>query len=445
MKVASLKLRELGDEKEQIYYQELRIAALLHDIGHGPLSHLFDKFLMSRKSFFTFIENDEYLKTHKASFELICPPKTPVEHEHMSCIFVFTILNELKKQLKLNKKKFSPSAQTIIKLISPERVVKLIEPKFIIDHNFIDSKGNNYTNFFSNIISAFPLDADRMDYLLRDSYFSGVNYGFYDINRLFASFMATHEQNIVNLTIKESGLDSVLRFIQSRTHLYNQVYFHKTNRAANTMLSAATETKRGSIKLLDNKNIVELENFYIKNSDEYFITETSKKILTSSNIEKEILEELTSRKLFKRLFEHKIILSSGSFKIKKAKIDEIINRIKEKLYQLQGQNKFAFIDSFSNEAFKDSTKKAIKIAKKDKQNGKYNTDINWHDLNLEFENADLISIMVRIYLRRTFSNPNEFKIMKNEILRYINIETKELEAIKEYKRKPQIKYIIIRP
>ena len=63
-----------------------------------------------------------------------------------------------------------------------------------------------------------------MDYLLRDSYFAGVTYGVYDMNRIYSSFQAAHTAvNGVGLCVRESGFDSVLRFIQCRTHASSHI------------------------------------------------------------------------------------------------------------------------------------------------------------------------------------------------------------------------------
>lgn len=263
------------EDREEIYYQELRLAALLHDIGHGPLSHLFDEFAISKDSFLKIVKESRVLKNYYSEFEkLITANKNKVEHEIISCAFIFILIDELKTRHITDEHKFSPSAKIIIESLSAERIVKLIEPDFENLEEFTDLKENNYTSFFSRIITSFPIDADRMDYLLRDSYFSGVTYGIYDINRIFASFMATKDgANNVFLAYKESGLDSMLRFIQSRSHLYNQVYFHKTNRSANSMLAYASRSSEISgIKLLDKRTTIQsLMDFYIKNSDEVFL------------------------------------------------------------------------------------------------------------------------------------------------------------------------------
>ncbi|WP_089059394.1 HD domain-containing protein [Flavobacterium plurextorum] len=416
------------EEREEVYYQELRLAALLHDIGHGPLSHLFDKFAISKDAFLKIAEESKVLKNYYSAFEkLIAANKNKVEHEIISCAFIFILIDELKMRHITDEHKFSPSAKVIIESLSAERIVKLIEPDFENLQEFTDSKENNYTSFFSRIITSFPIDADRMDYLLRDSYFSGVTYGIYDINRIFASFMATKDaDNNVYLAYKESGLDSMLRFIQSRSHLYNQVYFHKTNRSANSMLAYASASSKtlGTKFLEKSKTIQELMDFYIKNSDEVFLNYTAKKEVVMQDSEKEVLEELLKRKLFKRVYQVKIILTRDNFD-DFDKIEKIKEAINERLKPLVADDIFATTDIYENKTFKDSDIKCIQIAQK--SNGGYEFNAQWESVNKEFSLMNMNVVMVRIYLRRTFTSSNDFEKKKEIIKQIVSAEISELE------------------
>lgn len=415
---------------ESLYYQELRLAALLHDIGHGPLSHLFDEFAISKDSFLFIIKDSIILKKYYDGFKkLIESNKNKVEHEAISCAFIFLMIDELKKENIHDPNKFSQSVQSLISKISAERIVKLIEPTFIQLEDFKDSDNNNYTLFFSHIISAFPIDADRMDYLLRDSYFSGVTYGIYDINRIFSSFMATADNKNVYLTYKESGLDSMLRFIQSRSHLYNQVYFHKTNRAANTMLAYSSRSiKKSNFKLLNkSKDLKDLKDFYIKNSDELFLNYRIRKDVTKNDTEKEVLDELLNRKLFKRVYQVKIVLTENN--LNDTNIEEIKlikDKIDEKLNTLCSNSIYAASDLYQNNTFKESDKKSIKIAMK--KDIKYEFKEKWKNVNKEFSIMNMNVIMVRIYIRRTFQNSIDYEKKRKLILKTVLEETLKLES-----------------
>ena len=79
------------------------------------------------------------------------------------------------------------------------------------------------------------LDADRMDYLLRDAYFTGTTYGEFDLERIFRT-LRIHDGS--KLVIKESGVYAVENYIMSRYHMYWQVYYHPTARSYEYLLHA---------------------------------------------------------------------------------------------------------------------------------------------------------------------------------------------------------------
>jgi HD superfamily phosphohydrolase len=76
------------------------------------------------------------------------------------------------------------------------------------------------------------LDADRMDYLLRDAYFTGVNYGMFDLERILR-VMRPHKGHIV---VKDSGMHAVEDYLMSRYQMYWQVYFHPVTRGSEILL-----------------------------------------------------------------------------------------------------------------------------------------------------------------------------------------------------------------
>ena len=163
-----------GDEDK---VQQLRLAALLHDIGHGPFSHLFEEVLMEKHN---------------------------MNHEDMGK----QIISRSEISDILGKQGYNSS--DICKL----------------------SFGQSNIQFFNEIISG-TLSADMMDYLPRDGLFTGVEYGKIDYHRLISSFEVTTDGH---LAINKSALYSLESMLISRYEMYKAVYFHKTVRSAEVML-----------------------------------------------------------------------------------------------------------------------------------------------------------------------------------------------------------------
>lgn len=401
-------------KNEPLLIQELRLAALLHDVGHGPMSHKFDEYTITGTELFEIIKSDSDLKVYLKSFEkLLAGHHTKkIEHEVVSSVFIIKLLAELKRVAINFDGKFNEKQKDIITQINPARIIKMIEPTFdAIDK--IEFDGIDYTNFFSSIISSFPLDADRMDYLYRDSYFSGVKYGLYDLSRLLMSFIPVNEKKIISLAIKESGIDSVIRFIQSRTHLYNQVYFHKTNRASNCMLDFACRKIDKLTAIINAKNYQELENFYWTNSDELFLWNTlSQKITTVKEIE--VLNELLTRKLWKRVYQKKIVTTPTDKRDIAIKLKDIKEKISNAITVLEKLGIDVAVDNFPNKVFKGYEKSKIKIARK--IDSDYIIETDWKTFNKELKILECEVYMFRIYLRRQFTTPEMFVDNKKKVL-----------------------------
>src|SRR5699024_311748 len=77
------------------------------------------------------------------------------------------------------------------------------------------------------------IDADRMDYLQRDAYFTGVEYGKFDIDRLLRVMIPTQDE----ILIKETGMHAVEDYLMSRYQMYWQVYFHPVSRGGEVLLT----------------------------------------------------------------------------------------------------------------------------------------------------------------------------------------------------------------
>lgn len=160
-------------------------AGLLHDVGHGPFSHVMEKFF----------------RRH---------------HEEWSAAIVLDEETEINAVLRA----FDPEL--------PGRVVKVLreetEPRWL--HSLVSSQ----------------LDADRFDYLIRDAHMTGVKYGVFDLERLLLLLRISEDgQRIV---VAAKGLLPIEKYLQSRYQMYRQVYFHKTVTCAEAMLMGLLDRAR---------------------------------------------------------------------------------------------------------------------------------------------------------------------------------------------------------
>ena len=173
--------------------QELRLAALLHDIGHGPFSHVFEPLMIRHLG-----------RTHE---DLV--PWLVAETEISS---------------RLEKAGFNP-----------KRIGQLA----------IGRLGDKRRPFLDQVISS-SVDVDKMDFLVRDSFHTGAGYGSIDVNRL----LYTMDVLDGNLAVDGTAVATLESFLLARLESFRTVYFHRTSRAVQIMIVKALEAAKDELGLL---------------------------------------------------------------------------------------------------------------------------------------------------------------------------------------------------
>ena len=169
MRNALHELKNKGVEITQAEEQAAKIAILLHDIGHGPFSHALENVLLEG-----------------------------MHHETISLLLMKELNKQLDGQLQMA----------------------------------LDIFTNEYPKKFLHQLISGQLDVDRMDYLTRDSFFSGVSEGVIGYDRILKMLTVHHGE----LMVEEKGIYSIEKFLVSRRLMYWQVYLHKTVICAEQML-----------------------------------------------------------------------------------------------------------------------------------------------------------------------------------------------------------------
>lgn len=379
--------------------QELRLAALLHDLGHGPMSHQFDSFMFSKEDF------QEFFGSDFPEIAALIKDGKSVEHEHISLLFIKAIYGSLTKEQQSE--------------VNIDNVLAIIEKDFKSDNVCLDIETEhgslNILPLLTSIISSCPIDADRMDYLLRDSYFSGVKCGIYDHNRLFMSMVPVQWNGGIYLAYKESGLDSIVEFINARANLFGQVYYHKTNRSFSSMLSKVCNlAKQASpdVDLFDftlpsdaekTSYLEQIQDFYENNSDDYFLNDQLAVAIQGNDVATEVNNDIVHRKPWDKVYESKLFPECLSITdvINQKTIDDLKLAINHMIIVQGIDDKRFTIDVMTDNAFKDIAKTEIKLLEK-QLDGKYSIKA-FKDSNEKLSRYQSIKCFIRIFAHHSIS------------------------------------------
>lgn len=289
-------LRLKGVEINNGEYEASQIATLLHDIGHGPFSHALEETLLDQ-----------------------------VKHESLS----FQFMKEMNKQ-------FNGQLDLTLQIFQ-----------------------NTYKRKFFHQLVSSQLDADRLDYLRRDSFFTGVSEGSIGVDRIVAMLNVKDDQ----LVVQEKGIYSIENFLNARRLMYWQVYLHKTavsaermlvnliNRAQYLINSGSNLTCSESLKLFLGKQHT-IEDFKQKSVLDSFGQMDDNDIWGAiklwQNHSDKILSTLCKMLLNRNLFQ--IILSNHP--IQKAVVEDVRSEICKQYDVLRKDASFLFSHgTVSNEAY----------------------------------------------------------------------------------------------
>jgi len=233
----------LTSDIDQDSIQELRLAALLHDVGHGPFSHMYEEVLAERGE---------------------------VTHEDISRrIILETSIGDIVEDNGFSRHRLSSLA--VGRLTSGAQ--------------------------FKNEIIAGGLSADMMDYLLRDSYFTGVEYGTVDVNRVVDSLQCVGG----HLAIDEAALYAFEALLLARYEMFKAVYFHRTVRAAELMLVHSMQLADAALRLTDLSDLSK----YLELTDEIVLQRLATLEGSTSELReaRRLALDFRNRKLVKCVFE----------------------------------------------------------------------------------------------------------------------------------------------
>jgi len=191
---------KVSDPKFLKLRQTVRLSCLLHDIGHAPLSHT-TEFVMPMVS------------------ELKLPKRFASEKDIQATHEDYTIKaivdSDFTSSFKEVTEKFGVLPNNVAELIVGETT----------DPAYFTVNGVNYFAILHQLVSS-EMDCDRMDYLLRDSYFCGVSYGKFDLDWIIDNLRLTLENSNAYLGISERAVSTFDDFLLCRFHMFLMVYFH---------------------------------------------------------------------------------------------------------------------------------------------------------------------------------------------------------------------------
>jgi HD superfamily phosphohydrolase len=250
------------DEDERL----VRLSALVHDLGHGPFSHVSEgalELFADREKLKDRLKGDNAAKIHELLTQDLLRSDEAINH-----------------------------------LIGGSTISKIIS---LLSHGYGEP-------ILKSVVSG-PLDADKQDYLLRDTYFCGVKYGIFDLQQLHRELQVADDPTQgKQLMISADGVHALEQFVLAKYYLTAQVYSHRVRLITDQMIVRA-------IKLgIEEDQLQNLHDLYRYDGSDAFVRnytqwDDSRFLLTFGDLAlkdtycHEIVERLRTRRLLKQVFE----------------------------------------------------------------------------------------------------------------------------------------------
>jgi len=240
---------------------EIAAACFLHDVGHPPFSHTLEYILHGRLG----MDHEETTRRIiTGKYDILREGEKLQNRRH-----IVTILED-----------FGLDPRRVARFISAAQSMR---PDSALERFAPGSRGRTDDRSYLGQILHGALDADQLDYLLRDARYTGVAYGVVDLPRLLRT-MVLHDGMLV---VRKQGLPAVESMLVARALMYSSVYFHKTVRIGEMMMARAVERMEG-LEGLDLPRMVDYELLM--------------QLASSGKFQRDIALRLKYRRLFKRAY-----------------------------------------------------------------------------------------------------------------------------------------------